>query len=185
MKKTILSVAVMSLLALASCNALKDKLAVKFDVPYSSDVEVKGLPGNPTIPTTGTKLTLFSAGYATEAEKHIKENNTSSDLLEDATLNKLVLEMKAPSGQNFDLADSMWVYISATGMSEIKAAYKFGIPKNSTKLEMDLETFNVKDYFLKDSIFLRVEAHVYKSLDTATIMNISGNVAVKANALQK
>lgn len=185
MKKLILSAAFLPLLVFTSCDALKDKVAVKFDVPYSSEVAVKGLPGNPTIPSTGMKLTLFSTAEATKSDEYIKQNNTSSELLQEAKLSELKLEMKAPENQNFDLVDSIWVYLSATGMTEIKAAYKYDIPKNTKSIEMNLEDINVKDYFLKDSIFLRVEGHFYKSLDTNTIMNISGKLSAVANPLEK
>lgn len=185
MKKVIFSAALLPLVLLTSCDAIKDKLSVKFDVPYAQDVEVKGLPGNPTIPTTGTKLTLFSAAYATNSKEHLKNNNTSSELLQEAVLKELKLEMKAPTGQNFDLADSVWVYLSSNKRPGILAARKFGIPKNTTSFSLDLETFNAKDYFLDDSIYLRLDARVYKSLDSATVMNISGVVGATANPLEK
>lgn len=184
MKKIILSIAFLPVILLTSCSTLQDKLTVKFDIPYASDVEVNGLPGDFTNTTTGERLTLFSAAYATQSKEHLKNNNTSSDLLQEAILKELTLSMVKPEAQNFDLADSIWVYLSSTSRTEMMVAHKFAIPKNTRTIKLDMESFNAKDYFLDDSIFLKVEARVYNTLDSNTVMNISGVVGATANPLK-
>lgn len=184
MKKLILSAALMPLLVFTSCDQLKDKLAVNFEVPYSSDATVDGLPGNPTIPATGMKLTLFTTDQETKSQEYIQQYNTSSELLLEAKIKDLHLEMKAPSGQNFDMVDSLWVYLSATNKTEVLAAHKFGIPRNTTKIEFDLEDLNMKEYFLQERIQLRIEGHFYDGVAQGTVLNIGGTVAAKADPLE-
>lgn len=184
MKKLILSAALMPLLVFTSCDQLKEKLAVNFEVPYSSDATVDGLPGNPTIPATGMKLTLFTTDQETKSQEYIQQYNTSSELLLEAKIKDLHLEMKAPSGQNFDMVDSLWVYLSATNKTEVLAAHKFGIPRNTTKIEFDLEDLNMKEYFLQERIQLRIEGHFYDGVAQGTVLNIGGTVAAKADPLE-
>lgn len=184
MKKLILSAALTPLLVFTSCDELSQKLAINFDVPYSSDATVDELPGNPTIPSTGMKLTLFTTDQETKSQEYIKQYNTSSELLQEAKIKDLHLEMKAPSGQNFDMVDSLWVYLSATNKAEVLAAHKFAIPRNTTKIDFNLEDLNMKEYFLQERIQLRVEGHFYNGVAAGTVLNISGTISAKADPLE-
>lgn len=174
------------LLIFASCDKLKELADINFSVDYKETVDVPGLPNNPNIPPTeGLTESIPRIGTATNSEETIKQYNTSSDLIKSVKLGKLDLIFEAPASQNFDLVDSIWVFVatSSTGNNEQLIAHKYGVPRNVRQVSMDIVDLNLKDHFLQDSMYFRLQGHFYKAPDSATRLTIDTRFDAVANPL--
>ncbi len=175
-----------ALLALSSCTRkLEDIVQVKFSVPHTKQVNVQGLPGNPPVPPQGLTTSIPAIGVETKSEEYIKQYNTSSELITEAKLSEMKLEINAPASQTFDMVDSLWLFVSATGLPEVQAAYYFDIPKGLRALNMITSGENLKDYFLRDSMYFRLQGHFYTAPDSATVFTISTKFDAVAKPLKK
>lgn len=174
------------LLAISACTKkLEDLIEVKFSVPHTKQVNVQGLPGNPPIPSQGLTTSIPPIGVETKSEEYIRQYNTSSDLVTEAKLSELKLDIISPATQTFDMVDSLWLFVSATGLPETQAAYYFNIPKGLRTLNMITSDENLKDYFLRDSMFFRLQGHFYNAPDSATVFSISTKFDAVAKPLKK
>lgn len=183
MKK--LTAIILATLTLHSCQRITNGLEVKFSVPQTRQVSAPGLPGNPPIPPQGLTTSLLPVGVETKSEQYIREYNTSSDLVTDARLGQIKLDLQEPAGQTFDMVDSLWLFVAATGMPEVLAAHAYGIPKGLRTLDMNTADQNLKGYFLQDSMFFRLQGHFYTAPDSATTFTITTRFDVVANPLKK
>ncbi|MBW7912447.1 MAG: hypothetical protein H3C54_01790 [Taibaiella sp.] len=175
-----------ALLVLSACTKkLEDLVEVKFSVPHTKQVNVQGLPGNPPIPSQGLTTSIPAIGVETKSEEYIKQYNTSSELITEAQLSEMKLEINTPSSQTFDMVDSLWLFVSATGLPEVQAAYYFDIPKGLRALDMITSDENLKDYFLRDSMYFRLQGHFYTAPDSATVFTITTKFDAVAKPLKK
>lgn len=182
MKRSILVLAVA--LLLASCEKLKDLVDINFSVPHTETVTVDGLPDDPVVPpVVGLRASIPPIAVATMSEENIKKNNTSSKLVTEVKLGQLKLDIQQPGSQTFDIADSLWLYMSADGLPEILAAHYFDIPKGIRSLDMNTSDENLKDYFLKDTVYIKMEGRFYQAPDSGSIFSISTRFDVLANPL--
>lgn len=179
-----LSLAVVAL-STSCVKKLEDLVEVKFSVPYTKQVNVQGLPGNPPIPPQGITTSIPAIAVETKSEEYIKEYNTSSELISEAKLAELKLEINAPASQTFDMVDSLWLFVSATGLPEVQAAYYFDIPKGLQVVNMVTSGENLKDYFLRDSMYFRLQGHFYNAPDSATVFTINTKFDAVAKPLKK
>lgn len=175
-----------ALLALSSCTrSLDDIVQVNFSVPHTKQVNVQGLPGNPPIPPQGLTTSIPAIAVETKSEEYIKQYNTSSELISEAKLSEMTLEINTPTSQTFDMVDSLWLFVSATGLPEVQAAYYFDIPKGLRTLNMITSGENLKDYFLRDSMYFRLQGHFYNAPDSATVFTITTKFDAVAKPLKK
>lgn len=183
MKKVL--IVALALVGLASCDKLKSIADIRFSVPYSERVEVDGLPGSPIILPQGLTASVPPIAVETKSEEYIKQYNTSSTLISEVKLGELKLEINEPATQNFDIMDSVWLFVSASGLPEIQAAHYFDIPKGTRTLDMITTGENLKEYFLQDSMYFRIQGHFYKAPDSASVFTISTRFDAIANPLNK
>ncbi len=101
--------------------------------------------------------------FATDYEKYLKQYGTSKDLVKEIRFKTLSLEYTFPSKNDFDFMDSVRVFLRSTGLPDKMIAYQYGNngATNVKKLNMQVITDNIKDYYLKDSITLTVKAHTH------------------------
>ncbi len=183
MKKVV--VVALSILVLASCKKLIELANINFSVPVSKTIAVDGLEGNPSIPAgIGTKASLPPIAVETKSEEYIKNYNTSSDLITSVVFSQLKIDVNEPTGQNLDLVDSLWLYVSASGLPEVLASHYYDIPKGIRSLELKTTDLNIKDYFLQDSMYFRVEGHFYNAPDSASVFTFTTRFDVVANPLK-
>jgi len=183
MKKLI--VAAFALLIVTSCKKLTDLANIKFVIPYSKTVAVPGLPGNPFIPPTGLTTSIPTIAVESKSEEYIKKYNTSSELITKVIFTELKLEITEPATQNFDLVDSIWLFVSASGLPEVQSAHYFNVPKGTRTIDMVTSDVNMKEYFLKDSMYFRLQGHFHNAPDSASVFTISSKFDVTANPLKK
>ena len=92
--------------------------------------------------------------------------------------------MKEPSGSNFDFMDTIRVYVSAQGLEEKLAAKKYGIPKGQQTLELDCEDVNLKEYFIKDTMYIRFGGHFTGVPDSNAKIELTPTFNMLANPLK-
>lgn len=183
MKKVL--IVALALLGFTACDKLKSIADIKFSIPYTERVEVSGLPDNPFILPQGLTASIPPIAVETKSEEYIKQYNTSSALITEVKLGQLKLEINEPATQNFDMMDSVWLFVSASGLPEIQAAYYFDIPKGVKTLDLITSGDNLKEYFLQDSMYFRIQGHFYKAPDSASVFTISTRFDAIANPLNK
>lgn len=187
MKKGLLAVLVFSVIAAGCADKVKQLLSFTKEIEYNGSVEIKGVPGLPdtvvTLPSGGLNADFPKLANATNAQQYIKDYNTSPDKISNVIISKLGLEMSEPSGANFDYIDSVKVYISATGMEEHLVGYKYGIPKGTQSIDLTRDDINLKEYFLKDSIYFRINAHFVEVPKDSGKMDIKSVFSLVATPL--
>lgn len=184
MKKLITLVLATSLFTVTSCEKLKELADIKFSVPYSKSVDVPGLPNNPYIPpTSGLKASIPTIPVETKSEENIKNYNTSPELIKSVVFSQLKLEITHPDFQTMDMVDSLWLYVSAPDLPEILASHAFDIPKGIRSIDLETNDENVKEYFLKETMYFRVEGHFNTAPDSTSVINFSAAFNVVANPL--
>ena len=182
MKKKILYFVLLT--GLAGCDKLKDLGQISKNIDYTSTVDLHGLPGGvATLPNGGLSAYYPASSMATREKEYMKEYNTTEDKIDGVYFAKFTIDMKKPAGQNFDFMDSVKVYISATNMPEILAAYNYSIPKGQTSVELTRVSDNLKDYFIKDTIYMRVGGHFVGIPDSGAQISANTTLNLVANPL--
>ncbi|MCB9046980.1 MAG: hypothetical protein H6550_12680 [Chitinophagales bacterium] len=184
MKKVIL--VALSVFILASCKKLEDLIKVNFVVPYSKTVAVTGLQDNPVIPpVVGLRASIPPIGVATNSTETMSNYNTSGDLVKSVVFSYLNVDVNEPSSQTLDMVDSLWLYVSASGLPEVLVSHYYDIPRGIRSLELETTDDNMKEYFLRDSMYFRIEGHFYNAPDTASVFTFTSKFDVVANPLKK
>lgn len=133
-----------------SCKAIDSltQFTMEFDQETTIDATVPIPIGLFNIPTP--KIT-------TNSESTFDSENTHKDLVEQAILDRLKLEITSPTDGDFDFLESIKVYISAEGLDEVLIASLTTIPEGLKVIELNPVGQNLEAYVKKDEINLRVE----------------------------
>lgn len=187
MKKVYLSIAA-SVVLLASCDKVANLAKIDKDVDYTGTVDVNGLPsGDTAIPQVGyIDGQLPKVAIATNSKEFLESNGSSaaSDKVESVTLKKFSLSVTLPSNGTFKFMDSVGVYVSADGLSEKLVASKANISNNSKTVDLTCYGENLKEYFLKDSMYVRMGGRFTSVPDSGTRIEFKPTFNVKANLLK-
>lgn len=166
------------------CKKLKKLANIKLNFPYSNTIDVPGIPGGLLVaPPGGITADLPAFPVATNSQKYVTESGTNAEKIIHVKLTELKGEILAPSTQDFNYVDTLRVYLSAKGLPEQLAAYKYGIEKGQRTLNLQLSDINLKNYFLKDTMYFRVSGHFINVPDSATKMKVSSVFNMLANPL--
>jgi hypothetical protein len=169
----------------AGCVKIKDLTKITQDIDYEETIDIPGVPGgSKIIPPGGISATYPANGFATNSTETLAKYDTKAENIENLTLTKLSLTMSQPDSQNLNFMDSVRVYISATGLEEKLAAYRYDIGKDQKTVNLDRSGDNFKDYFLRDSIFFRVAGHFVSIPDSNSKMKMNMTFTLVANPLE-
>ncbi len=182
-------------LSLASCSKDKlDKLTnladITFTQPYAMDV---ALPESATVadslapvPVPGGSATLpdFYFTFPTEIAKTLEDYGTNADKLVSVKLDAFSMLPLKPEGQNLDFFNSVELRLSAPGLPEIPVARKNPFPKGVNGVPLDVDGSNLKEYFLKDSLTIRVMADVNAIPPAGTQIRFENKYKITANPLK-
>jgi len=161
-------------LSLFSCNALK-KLQ-QFYINYNTQVV---FPAN--IPVN-LPLSITSPEIQTNSSQVFQNNNTSSNLIQSITLNKLSLKITSPSGQTFSFLQSVSVYISTDSLPEVEIAYDNNIPANvGDSLALSVTNADLENYI--KAIKMRIAGTTDQLLTTNVDATVNAQFFVQANLL--
>lgn len=137
-----------SLLLVFSCKKI-DKLT-QFDMDYDSSVTVESTLG------INVPFNIYTPDITTNSESTFESNNTHKDLIESISLKTMTMSISNPAGDDFSFLKSIEIYISADGLSDVKIAWKDDISDNTTELNLETSSTDLKDYVKKDSFKLKV-----------------------------
>ncbi len=170
--------------SVVSCNKLADIIVIRKNVEYTQDQDIPNIP-NPGVafPTAGVTIPFPKYSLVTNSSTFFKDNNTSSNLLTSVKPHELGITLIQPANTNLDYVDTMRVYISADGLPEVLAAHEYG-KNNASAFNLTPEDVELKSYFLKDSMYVRLEAHFIDYPDSNSKIQVKTSLAVVANPLK-
>jgi hypothetical protein len=148
MKKIILIVFSIGLM-LSSCKEV-DKLT-QFTMEFDQDATIDA-----TFPIPIGNYNIPTPNITTNSSSTFASNNTSKDLIEQAVLRKMTIEVKSPTDGNFSFLESIKVYIKADGLEEQLIAVNDNVPPDAL-IELESEGQNLEAYVKKEEIELRVK----------------------------
>lgn len=171
--KFFISAAVILFFTLIACEKI-DKLTT-FNIHHDTSFTI---PGQKTVVSL---ISLPSPEVKTSSQQTFANNNTSAKLVEEVSLNELMLTVTAPENGNFDFLNSISVYISAEGEKEVLLASKTNIPETGSKTILTETTnVNLKPYLVKENYSIRTEAKTDKILEHDLDIKIDMTFKVRA-----
>ena len=135
-------------LMISGCKDL-DKLT-QFNMEFNESVVIPS--------STGVNLpfNIMTPDVTTNSASTFSTKKTRKDLVDEIKLTKLDLTVTSPSNANFNFLKSVSIYISASGLPEVKIASKDNVPTNITMLQLDVADVDVKEYIKADKFSLRL-----------------------------
>lgn len=175
-----------TLVVYTSCKKLTSLADINFSIPIEQSANVDGLPNSPYIPPNdGLKASIPAIPVPTNIEQYSSDNNTNTDLIRHIYIGSLSLEVNEPQSQTLDLVDSLWVHLAAAGLPELLVAHKYDIQKGIRSIDLNTAEDDIRNYFLADTVYFRVEGHFNKAPDSASKFTIKGKFDAVANPLEK
>ncbi len=148
------------------------------DITYSEEIDLAQ-----SIPLPIAIDTVIEKALATNYQSYLDQYNTSSSKVTSVKMTKLSMRVTVPQSQNFDFIDSVSVFVYANDLNNILAAKKMPFPKGSRFVEFDVIDQDLKQYFLRDSLFVRVHGHLNSLPGAGTKLDLSTTFNLKANPL--
>ena len=163
-------------LSLVSCNAIK-KLG-QFYINYSTQAV---FPANIPI---NIPLSITSPPIPTNSQQVFQNNNTSSNLIQNVSLNQLNLVITSPSGQTFSFLQNVSIYLSSDSLPEVLIASKQNIPANvGDTLALDVTNTDLQGYIKASQIKIRIAGNTDQVLTSNVYINVNARFFVQANLL--
>ena len=150
-------------LLFTSCEQLKYFTRLNFVLPFSREFAAPQLDTGTTLPPEGLVLSLPEVGIVTNSEESLQKFSISKEQIAEVNLRSFSELANDSAGHcNFNFVDSLNVYISARGLPEVLMAEQNNIPDNADSVSFDCIAQNLKDYFMKDTIMVRMQGRFYK-----------------------
>lgn len=162
-------------LLLSACN--KENKGVTFSYTFNAEAVIPSSTG------INLPINILSPDLTTNSGSSFEANQTTPALVRDIKMKQLELKIKSPNQTTFDFLRSIRIYISADGLAEREIAWATDIPENGARsllLTTDLET-NYKEYIVKESVSLRVQATTRQLLTSDTRLEILPRFEVRAS----
>lgn len=135
------------IILLPSCDKAKIEISFNMDIDkIYFTVEPTSSQGNMTFATTT---------FASELQKKLDDNNANIDDVESIELTGADFNMINPGGQNFDIVDKAYAYLSTSSIPETRIAHKDPVPDGVTSFSLTTEGGNLKDYLNASTINFR------------------------------
>ena len=170
-----------------SCSSNKNIANISVNLNYTNTEQVPTVTGYPygtALPTGGMSLAFPTISTPTNSASDMSEYHTSSSNLVSVTLDSLNLQITAPAGQNFNFLDSIELYLAGTGLPEQLLAYNYNVPKGQTTVALTpAPNFNIKNYFLLDTMNILTNMHINAVPLAGTTVNINSTFVMVANPL--
>lgn len=184
MMKTLSLTCLCSALFFTACEKAKELATFDKDVPYSYALEFPNNTGIPaSTPIPGGFPLSYNFAYETKAQQYIKDFHTSRDNVIHVKLKNLTMQLIQPTGANFNFTDSIKLYVTGTGLPDLLVAYRIPMPINETNVEMNVVDANIKEYFLQDSLHVRLNATINATPPAGARVNLNTNCTLRANPL--
>lgn len=162
---------------LFSCEKIQD--LTEFTIRNESNITI---PGQNT--GLGDLLSIPKAEVQSSSEQSFQNNNTRADLVEQAILKELELNITSPANADFDFLNDISIFISADGLKEVMVASKENIAEDGSRtIELETSGVDLKPYIIKDQFSIRTEATTDKVEDNDIDIQIKMAFAVRAKIL--
>ena len=171
------------LLSVAACNKIKYLANINADLPYSKAFQAPKFDTGVHIPPAGITFSLPVQAIETNSKEALALYNTTPENIISVRMNKFVQRVTEPQDASLDFFDSINVYLSGRGLPEKLVAYKYDIPPGLSKMDLQYVDDNLKDYFLADTVFMRIQGHFIKLPQKSTKYNIDLNFNLLANPI--
>jgi hypothetical protein len=168
-----------TLVGFSSCKKVKDLLS--FTMKYNREFTIPGAVASST-PVNTPAIPVVT----TNSESTFKNKNTAGKLIKEVKLDALTLTLTSPSHDTctYNFINTIEVYMSADGQSEVKIASKSNIPNNSSKsIEMDVSGANLMEYVKADKFTLRVSLQADQTTTAEYTSNAAMTFKVQADPL--
>ena len=176
------------LLTVTGCSKIHDFANINVDIPYNQQITVPQVAGDAAgvpLPAGGANLPFPAFPVMTNAQQYVSTYKTSIDKIISFDLNSMVIQIQSPPNQNFDFLDSIQLYISANSQLEMLVAYANSVPKGQTTLSLTaMPGVNLKNYFIQDTMYYRLNAHINAVPASGTVLNIASSFHLLANPLE-
>lgn len=162
MKKIILAVCVAA--SLLSCKKAKQLLDVTFSFGTSTDFTLPAIPG--PVRAVDTTLTIKTPDVVNTVPDEFKKNKADINNLQELTIQKVTLNIKAPAGQTFDFLKSVKIYLGSTGKGDKLVATKENInliDPSPITLDLDVQNTDIVEFIKGSTYYIRVEAGIVKT----------------------
>ncbi len=187
MKKHIVIEIIALFTLITGCNKIKQIANINVDIPYAAQFSLPAIAADTAgfvLPSGGISLPFPAIPVATNSKQFISQYNTAANMILDVYLKGLSLQLAAPANQNFDFLDSVQVFISAPNQPEVLVANEYNIPKGQSLLNLTTNIdVNLKNYFVQDTIYFRLQAHINAIPASTTVLNLQSVFHVLANPL--
>lgn len=158
---------------LSSCEKLNE--LTTFNISNNTSFTIKSNSG------INIPFIIPSPEISTSSEQAFKNNNTRADLVDEASLENLDLEITAPAGQTFDFLNEIEIYIKAEGLEDALLASKYNIPENvGNSLSLESSGVNLKEYIKKETYSIKTRVVTDKVINRDIDINAAMKFKVKA-----
>jgi len=162
-------------LSLVSCEKIDKK--TQFSVDYSTSFQM------PADMTTQTPVDLGTFSLIWD-NNIFDDYKTSKDLIDNASLKTIVLEINDNASQNFNFLKGIEIYLKADGLPTLRIAWK-NILQNLSENSLQLEHLsdNLSEYFKKDKVQIKIMTINDAVLSEPVDINVKISVYIDAQLL--
>lgn len=162
----------------SSCEKL-DELTT-FSINHSTSITVKSNTGV----LNNIPITIKSPEIETSSEQAFENNNTRANLVDEAILETLDLEITAPAGQTFSFLNEIEIYINAEGLEETLVASRHNIPENiGSTLNLETSGENLQEFIKKEHYSIKTKVITDEALNQDVDIDVQMTFRIKAKLL--
>ncbi len=185
MKRLMIIPAIIALIVLLfGCKKIKNLANINIDIPYNTVIDIPAFKVDTPAMKLSATLNLPRVAVATNSKETMEQYHTNPSNVRQVDLKELGLQILEPSTGNFDFVDTVQIYMAATTQPEILVAYQYMVRPGANNLDMiPVPNLNLKEYFLADTIYLRMKAVINNAPDAATKVNVKSVFHLLANPL--
>lgn len=184
MKRVVYLGIIAIVLGFTGCSRLKQLANINVNIPYDYDLSIPDYVDTFSVPADiGLDVSLPPMPVETNSTQYLKDYNTSPQKIVDVKLSKLTIKILQPPGGNFNFISAMSAYLSAPGLPEVLVASDADIPKGVDSLSLSCSGADLRNYFLSDTMYVRLVGHFNNVPPPNTSMRIHSVFALRANPL--
>lgn len=167
-RKFLASLGVIALLS--SCNKAKylADVDLNVDLPYSKQFSTPAVDPN-SFPKNGMAISFPAQSYETNSADVLASHSLTAHKIDRVDLKSFT--NKISKSQDFDFVDSIKIYLSADDLPEILIASQNSIPNDSKSLTFECTDINLKEYFLKNKVYIRMLGYLNAPPKATTYTN--------------
>lgn len=175
MKKQI-SILILLVIIIYGCDEIS-KLT-HFNQEYDQTVEIPAIAG------IDVPLEIKTPNIESNSESSFSVNNTHKNLIENVELTEMIMTVSTPSDGDFSFIKSIYIYISAENLDQIKIAWKEDISDTiGNILELETSDTDLQNYIKKDSFDLKFTTITDEIISTDYSIDIHSVFFVDAKIL--